>query len=162
MRAKPLSVEDSSLKRHLLLAVIVIAALALAALFIFRQLNPDRYAGCPARGFDRQAWLAHGAIDRGDFTRRTIREQQADQLVRCRTLIGLTRKQVVRMLGRGADGSFADGLETWHWAYDLGEERGINPIFPSFRFELLNIDFDDRHGKNRRVSSAHISTEEVD
>jgi hypothetical protein len=65
----------------------------------------------------------------------------ADAMVECRTLEGMDRKAVLRLLGRPEDGA---GREL---SYELGEDRGP----ASLDSEFLDVQF-DASDKVKRVS----------
>lgn len=79
------------IRRGLVLTALVLALVAACAVLLirdwFRGYEPD----CDGYSFDPSEW----ADDAGDG-----REHEAEALAECNALVGLTRKEVVAMLGR--------------------------------------------------------------
>jgi hypothetical protein len=82
---------------------------------------------CDASGFRRSDWRSAGSVDsrRGGLSRR---QEMADRLVRCRTLLGETYEAVVRLLGKPDDGS----KRQRSLSYLLGDERGLFKVDSEF------------------------------
>jgi hypothetical protein len=119
--------------RHLMIAVAIAAGLSgLVAWYV-------RY---PGRAFDPIAWSDPRQIDRG------ARQPMADRLIAWDALRGLTRAEVVRLLGEPLSLGRLFGGDL---VYYLGPERG----FISVDDEWLVI----RLGSDGKVSSARIATD---
>jgi hypothetical protein len=96
----------------------------------------------PGRAFDPVAWNDARQIEGG------VRQPMADRLIAWKSLLGLTRAEVVRLLGEplSPGGYFGGDLE-----YYLGPERH----FISIDSECLVI----RLGPDGRVISTRIATD---
>jgi outer membrane protein assembly factor BamE (lipoprotein component of BamABCDE complex) len=120
--------------RKLLGIVTVAAILCTTGLYWFR--------GAP---FDRAAWLDDAQIQQG------VRLKMADRLVARRTLEGMSRSQVVALLGSPPRQEYFPEYELVYW---LGRERK-----PLFSFMFISIDSEwlaVKFGDNQRVSKAKI------
>ncbi|MFL5912173.1 MAG: outer membrane protein assembly factor BamE [Gaiellaceae bacterium] len=98
-------------------------------------------AACRQLRFDVAAWRNGSSTTSSDGL--TTRQREADQVLKCRTLVGRTRRQVRRMLGPPE----ADSTRQF-WTYLTGDERGAIKVDS----EYLEVVFDS-HG---RVRSAHL------
>ena len=115
-----------SKRRRLLLAVILVLGVVTVRTTF------------PGRVFDAAAWQAD-PDDRGPM---------ADRLLARGTLDGLTRKQVVELLGEPPD---TDYFRDWDLVYCLGMERGLFSI--DSEWLLLRL------GPDGRVAEARINTD---
>src|SRR5260221_473132 len=90
----------------------IILAVAVAALVAWR-------AWFPGRQFDAAAWQADAKVGSG------IRQAMADRLLTHRVLIGMTRAEVVDLLGEPPPTEY---FSQWDLVYWLGPERGFMSI----------------------------------
>jgi hypothetical protein len=106
--------------------VLVLSGLAGAGTAVAIAAEPDP---CPRFRFDRAAWL---------------RDPQpvGEALVRCRTLEGLDKRQLRRMLGRAST-----GLSPHVWVIGLEDDFGFGT------YELVAVEF----GGDNRVRSARLA-----
>jgi hypothetical protein len=110
------------------LVVIVLGVVTLA--FVVREATgPDRIE-CEGYEFDRAEWIDDAGQDES-------KERQADALVRCRTLIGMTRKGVRQLLG---DNDRRAGTSTHRrWWFYTGE---VNDFLGPGDALILYVRFD--------------------
>lgn len=94
------------------MGVLVVAALSVAAC----GGGSDRPKSCQ---FDASAWR-NPASSAGTPGHLTQRQHLADSLVSCKLLVGKTRKQVRKLLGRP---SFRPAQTRWY--FDVGPDRDI-------------------------------------
>ena len=95
----------------------------------------------PIRPFNSEGWRQ----SRGEDTLTPVRLQMIEWLIRSRQLDGLTRSEVVALLGPADDTSY---FREWDMVYWLGPNRG-----------LFRIDSDwlvIRYGPNGRVSDYRV------
>lgn len=120
-----------------------IAAPALVSLVVLGCGSADPgQAACDRYRFDEAAWDADSERPGSDDL--TDRQRIADDLIRCRTLLGLPKREVRAMLGPpGAESN----RRMWLWI--VGPERG--PI--KTRPETLQV----RFGPAGRVRDARLS-----
>lgn len=85
----------------------------------------------PGRAFDAQAWRSREAAWDDNAAR------MADRLIAQSTLTGMTRNEVVRMLGTPPETAY---FKDWDLVYRLGPERGMFAIDS----EWLVVRFDGR------------------
>jgi hypothetical protein len=88
---------------------------------------------CDASGFRRSDWRSRGSADsrRGGLSRR---QEIADRLVECKTLLGESYEAVAKLLGKPDDGS----KRQRSLSYLLGDERGLFKLDSEF----LDIELD--------------------
>jgi hypothetical protein len=113
-------------------------AVAVAACLLGGIVWHIRY---PGRAFDAAAWNDPAQINGG------VRQPMADRLIAQDSLRGMTRAEVVRLLGE----PLALSLIGWDLAYYIGPERS----FISIDSECLVI----RLGKDGRVIASGIYTD---
>jgi hypothetical protein len=122
---------------------------SLAALLAISQLFGcgDDEASCSSYSVDRAEWRSAlaGATDQSPPTEA---EKIADDIVRCRMLVGLREKEVRALLGK--PDLPASNLPGWDFGYFLGSERSR----PAIDTEALVIEL-----RSGRVQKAEIHTD---
>jgi hypothetical protein len=101
------------MERRTGLLIVLVALAALAALLSIWLTK------LPGRAFESAAWQADAEVGSG------ARQAMADRLLAQNTLIGLTRPEVVGMLGESPKTEY---FRDWDLVYWLGPERGYMGI----------------------------------
>jgi hypothetical protein len=134
---------DTTIWRRLA-SVIALVAVTLAVVLVLRVSDND--PACGDKTFDPQSWRA--AESREAYPGRgSDRLEIAEELERCRTLVGRTRMEVRTMLGRPEYPPQSVGDRP---CYDLGPQ----PEFGGLDNRVLCLSYDD----SGRVTRAAVAT----